>query len=141
MTGFDRASEAATARDIQAVVSHASAALHHELADYLPAKTHLTVPPGFLGKLPRAASFIEQKIPMRDVEDLGGYRVTSPSNAVGSQTRSWRAGPMVTSARRGDHARAHYAQTKRDPFALIYGLEILSQPIRLSPRSRNATGQ
>lgn len=64
--------------EIQAVISHESAALYHELADYLPVKTHLTVPPGFRRKAPSACILHKRRLPVEAVEDLGGFRVTTP---------------------------------------------------------------
>ena len=62
----------------QAVVSHKSAALFHELADYLPMKVHLTVPPGFRKPVPEGCIFHKARISPRETEAQQGFRVTTP---------------------------------------------------------------
>jgi predicted transcriptional regulator of viral defense system len=62
----------------QAVVSYESAALFHELADYLPMKIHLTVPPGFRKQVPEECVFHKARISSQDAEIQQGFRVTTP---------------------------------------------------------------
>jgi len=54
----------------QVVVSHETALVLHELSDVLPAKIHLTAPPGCV--LHRAA------LAAVDIEERAGYRATTP---------------------------------------------------------------
>jgi predicted transcriptional regulator of viral defense system len=62
----------------QAVVSHESALVLHELSDLLPTKTHLTVPPGFRKKVPAGCVLHRDMLPPSDIEERQGFRVTTP---------------------------------------------------------------
>jgi predicted transcriptional regulator of viral defense system len=64
--------------EFQAAVSHASAAMFHELADYLPLKTHLTVPPGFRKHIPEGCVIHRGHLRPEETENPYGFRVTSP---------------------------------------------------------------
>jgi hypothetical protein len=53
----------------QAVVSHESALVLHELSELLPTRTHLTVPPGFRKKAPAGCVLNKEAPPPSDVEE------------------------------------------------------------------------
>ena len=65
-----------------AVVSHETAALVHELGDLLPARVHLTVPPGFRKKVP--GGVIVHRCWLKDDEVFAqqGFRVTTPLRTI-----------------------------------------------------------
>ena len=62
----------------QAVISHESALVLHELSELLPHKTHLSVPPKFR-KAPPPGSVLHKAIVLpEEVEEREGFRVTTP---------------------------------------------------------------
>ena len=63
---------------IRAVVSHETAATVHELADYLPAKTHLTVPPNFHKVKVKGCILHRAIIDKKDALQHAGFLVTTP---------------------------------------------------------------
>jgi hypothetical protein len=65
-----------------AVVSHVSALSVHELGDVDPAKIHLTVPINYRRRQPPAVVLHRQDVPETDVQDRGGYKVTTPARAI-----------------------------------------------------------
>lgn len=67
--------------DGAAIVSHDSALAIHELGDVVPARTHVTLPPGSRRRS-RALVIHHAAIPASDVEDHGGYRVTRPLRSI-----------------------------------------------------------
>jgi predicted transcriptional regulator of viral defense system len=64
--------------EIQATVSHESAALVYELADYLPMKVHLTVPRSFRKPILKGCVLHHATVEPKDSEVHSGYRVTTP---------------------------------------------------------------
>jgi predicted transcriptional regulator of viral defense system len=62
----------------QAVASHETALALHELADVLPARLHLTVPPGFRKRAPAGCVLHRARLAPGDVEEREGFRVTTP---------------------------------------------------------------
>ena len=62
----------------QAVVSHATALVLHELGAVLPAAIHLTVPPGFRKPAPSGCVLHRANLRPADIEEHTGYRVTPP---------------------------------------------------------------
>jgi predicted transcriptional regulator of viral defense system len=62
----------------QAVVSHESALILHDLSDVLPARTHLTVPAAFRKKPPQGCVLHKAALAPADVEAREGFRVTTP---------------------------------------------------------------
>jgi predicted transcriptional regulator of viral defense system len=62
----------------RAVVSHETALVVHELAELLPDKVHLTVPPGFRKPPPAGAVLHRAVIGPADVEERMGFWVTTP---------------------------------------------------------------
>lgn len=64
----------------QGVFSHATALSLHELSDVMPAKLHMTVPPGFrrMAALPEVLRLHRARRVERDVQTIDGVRVTTP---------------------------------------------------------------
>jgi predicted transcriptional regulator of viral defense system len=62
----------------QAVVSHDTALTVHDLSDVMPARVHLTVPPGFRKKVSPGCVLHKATLAPEDVESRTGYRVTTP---------------------------------------------------------------
>lgn len=66
----------------QAVVSHESALVVHDLSELLPARTHLTVPPGFRKKAPQGIVLHKNHLARSDIEEHQGFRVTTPGRTL-----------------------------------------------------------
>ena len=66
----------------QAVLSHDSALSIHELSDVMPAKIHLTVPPGFRKKTPKGCVIHKGHIPDDAKEQREGFFVTTPLRSI-----------------------------------------------------------
>jgi hypothetical protein len=65
---------------LQAVISHDSALSLHELSDVMPAKIHLTVPPGFRKKKPKG---FHRGLVLDDAkEQREGFFVTTPLQTI-----------------------------------------------------------
>ena len=62
----------------QAVVSHESALVLHDLSDLLPAEIHLTVPPTFRKAPPAGCVLHKARLAPKDIEERAGFRVTVP---------------------------------------------------------------
>ena len=62
----------------QAVVSHESALVLHDLAELLPAEIHLTVPPTFRKDPPAGCVLHKARLAPKDIEERAGFRVTVP---------------------------------------------------------------
>jgi predicted transcriptional regulator of viral defense system len=62
----------------QAVVSHDTALTVHELSDVMPARVHLTVPPGFRKRVPPGCVLYKDRLASSDVEARPGFQVTTP---------------------------------------------------------------
>src|SRR5919199_1933672 len=62
----------------QAVVSHESALVVHDLSDANPERVHLTVPPGFRKQMPAGVALHYATLTEHDWEQHEGYRVTTP---------------------------------------------------------------
>jgi predicted transcriptional regulator of viral defense system len=64
----------------QGVFSHATALSLHELSDVMPAKLHMTVPPGFrrMAAIPEVLRLHRARLSGRDVQTIDGVRVTAP---------------------------------------------------------------
>jgi predicted transcriptional regulator of viral defense system len=66
----------------QAVISHESALIVHELTELLPDQIHLTVPPDFR-KVQPPGCVLHKAIPTHaDSEERIGYRVTTPLRTI-----------------------------------------------------------
>jgi hypothetical protein len=63
------------------VVSHDTALAVHELGDVMPARVHLTVPPGFARRSP-AVILHFALVPSEDREEREGYTVTTPLRSI-----------------------------------------------------------
>jgi len=61
-----------------AVVSHETAMAVHEISDLMPARIHMTVPPGFRKKPPAGIVLYRQGLAPHEVEQRDGFRVTTP---------------------------------------------------------------
>ncbi len=66
----------------QAVVSHESALILHDLTDLLPNEIHLTVPRRFRKEPPAGCVLHKAILPRRDVEQRTGFGVTTPSRTL-----------------------------------------------------------
>ncbi|OGX34993.1 MAG: hypothetical protein A3C36_01555 [Omnitrophica WOR_2 bacterium RIFCSPHIGHO2_02_FULL_52_10] len=66
----------------QAVISHDSALSIHELSDVMPAKIHLTVPPGFRKKKPKGCVFHRGIVSKDAKEQREGFFVTTPLRTI-----------------------------------------------------------
>jgi len=62
----------------QAVVSHESALVLHDLSELLPAAIHLTVPPTFRKEPPAGCVLHKALLAPKDIEERAGFRVTVP---------------------------------------------------------------
>jgi predicted transcriptional regulator of viral defense system len=62
----------------QAVVSHESALVLHDLSELLPAEIHLTVPPTFRKEPPAGCVLHKAFLAPKDIEERAGFRVTLP---------------------------------------------------------------
>jgi predicted transcriptional regulator of viral defense system len=64
----------------QGVFSHATALALHELSDVMPAKLHMTVPPGFrrMVAIPEVLRLHRARLADRDIQTIDGVRVTTP---------------------------------------------------------------
>lgn len=65
----------------RATVSHATALSVHDLGTANPSQIHLTVPPGFRQK-DDAVILHRAELAQGEVEERGGYRVTTPVRAI-----------------------------------------------------------
>jgi predicted transcriptional regulator of viral defense system len=62
----------------QAVASHETALVVHELSELLPSRLHLTVPPGFRKRPPPGCVLHRAGLLPGDVEERQGFRLTTP---------------------------------------------------------------
>lgn len=64
-----------------AVVSGETALALHEIGDLMPARVHLSVPPGFRGQAPGV--ILHHGLPLdTDIEEREGFRVTTPERSI-----------------------------------------------------------
>ncbi len=61
-----------------AVVSHETAMVVHEISDLMPARIHLTVPPGFRKKPPKGIVLHREKLSPHEIDQRDWFRVTTP---------------------------------------------------------------
>lgn len=66
----------------QAVVSHESALVLHDLSELLPSEIHLTVPPRFRKPPPEGAVLHKAALAENDVEERAGFFVTTPLRTI-----------------------------------------------------------
>ena len=65
-----------------AIVSHQTAMAVHDISDLMPAKVHLTVPPGFRKKPPPVIVIHRGLLSPHEIEQHEGFRVTTPLRAL-----------------------------------------------------------
>ena len=63
----------------QAVVSHESALVLHDLSELLPAEIHLTAPPTFRKDPPAGCVLHKARLLPKAIEERAGFRVTVPA--------------------------------------------------------------
>ncbi len=102
----------------QAVVSHESALVLHDLTELLPSAVHITVPPTFRKATPAGVVLHKAVLAPEDVEDRTGFRVTTPLRtlldvAAGSISQEQLAKAVTEALRRGLVRRATLAQAAR----------------------------
>lgn len=68
--------------ETQATVSHDTAADLYGFGDMMPAKIHLTVPPGFRKPAPEACVLHIAQLPTEDIVARGGFQITTPHRTV-----------------------------------------------------------
>lgn len=68
--------------DIQAAISHDTAADVYGFGDVMPARIHLTVPPGFRKSTPDGCVLHIARLPPGDIAARGGYRITTPTRTI-----------------------------------------------------------
>ncbi len=68
----------------QGVFSHATALSLNEISDVMPAKLHMTVPPGFrrMSAIPDVLRLHRERLSGRDVQTIDGVRVTAPMRTL-----------------------------------------------------------
>lgn len=86
----------------QAIVSHVTAMVLHELTELLPGEIHLTVPRTFRKVAPKGCVLHKATISSKEVEERAGFRVTSPlrtlTDAAASGVSTEELGKAVTDA-------------------------------------------
>ena len=66
----------------QAVVSHKSALLLHDISDILPGKVHIMVPRSFRRRAPRGAVLHYGSLKPAETQSWGAFRVTTPLRTI-----------------------------------------------------------
>lgn len=72
----------------KAVISHETAAAVYDLGDILPSKIHLTVPPDFRKKPPKAVVLHKARLHGSEVEKRNGFPLTTPLRTIMDLTRA-----------------------------------------------------
>ncbi len=72
-----------------AVVSHESAMAVHDISDLMPARIHMTVPPGFNKKPPAGIVLYRGKLAPHEIVQRVGFRVTTPLRTLVDAARVW----------------------------------------------------
>ncbi len=103
----------------QAVVSHESALILHDLTELLPNEIHLTVPRRFRKEPPAGCVLHKAILPRRDVEQRTGFWVTTPSRtlldaAAGSTSAEQLERAVTEALARGLVRGGRLAQAARD---------------------------
>jgi predicted transcriptional regulator of viral defense system len=62
----------------QAVASHQTALALHELAEFIPTRMHLTVPPSFRKPAPKGCTMHKATLDEHDTQERSSIRVTTP---------------------------------------------------------------
>ncbi len=66
----------------QAVVSHQTALALHDLAEFIPTRFHLTVPPSFRKRAPRGCTLHKAVLTPEDTQEMASLRVTTPQRTL-----------------------------------------------------------
>lgn len=66
----------------QAIISHETALVVHELGDVMPAKIHITVPAKFRKEIPDGITCHKGNIKPEEVETRNGFKVTTPLKTI-----------------------------------------------------------
>ncbi len=66
----------------QAVISHESALVVHELGDVMPAKVNITVPPKFRKEIPSGIIYHKGNIKPEEIETRDDFSVTTPIKTI-----------------------------------------------------------
>jgi hypothetical protein len=106
----------------QGVFSHHTALSIHELSDIMPAKLHLTVPPGFRrnSEIPNILQLHRAALSDQEIEQRHGFRVVRPLRAINDLIKE--------GALSRDHLRQALQQASSR--GLITRLEIKNNPLR-----------
>ena len=102
----------------QAVVSHESALVLHELTELLPSRIHVTVPPKFRKPAPRGCVLHKSSLATEDIEEWVGFRATTPLRtlldaAVGDVSREQLEKAVKLAMTRGVVRRAKLLEAAR----------------------------
>jgi predicted transcriptional regulator of viral defense system len=82
----------------QAVASHESALVLHDLTELMPDEVHLTVPPGFRKEAPRGCVLHKAVLTPGETEERIGFRVTTPLRTLLDVAASTTSGEQVEKA-------------------------------------------
>jgi predicted transcriptional regulator of viral defense system len=82
----------------QAVVSHETALRLYDITDLMPGRVHLSVPKGFRKRPPKGVVLHKAQLEEADVENRGGYRITTPLRTILDLARSPRVSPEYLEA-------------------------------------------
>lgn len=66
----------------QVTFSHETALAFHELGDFNPGRLHITVPVSFKKPVEGGCILHRADLPLTDIEDHGGFRITTPLRAL-----------------------------------------------------------
>lgn len=125
----------------KAVISHETAAAVHKIGDFLPARIHLTVPPGFRKKASGGAILYKADLPESDVTTAYGFRITRPLRTFLDMVRSGTESDWVIRAFREAVAEGRVdpeAFRNRIPELPEAAQERARQVLRLSEEFRSA---
>jgi hypothetical protein len=106
----------------QGVYSHQTALSIHDLSDVMPARLHLTVPPGFRRNAPIPKVLVLHQAPLTasEIETLRGFRVTRPLATIltlardGSSSQDLLEQALTEGRRRGMILPNELTQAKAD---------------------------
>ncbi len=104
--------------ETQVTVSHDTAADLYGFGDVMPAKVHLTVPPGFRKPAPDACVLHVARLPPEEIVARGGFKVTTPLRTVLDLADSSRAEDQFAKVLR-DALRSGRVRRKQLPNAAL----------------------
>lgn len=105
----------------QAVVSHESALVLHELSEFLPDAIHLTVPPKFRKQAPRGCVLHRARLASEESAEWQGFRVTVPLRTLLDVAASRTTGAAREGGRRRAYAGTCAAQEARGSDGALHG--------------------